>query len=169
MWLFTRAVYICKYLLHNNEKPLTQTITVRPVYQFTSAAINICNQPQSAVKVMAHLLVAQQVWLLRCQNLPAPGGPLWPDWQAMQLKYVIEQNYTAWQNHLSYIPDNELSNSITYYNTKGELFHNTLLDIVSHVLNHGTHHRAQVGLHLKQAGFEQEPMDYIMYVRTQKL
>jgi uncharacterized damage-inducible protein DinB len=132
-------------------------------------SIFAANQPQGAVKVMAHLLVAQQVWLLRCQNLPAPGGPLWPDWQAMQLKYVIEQNYSAWQNHLSCIPDNELSNSVTYYNTKGELFYNTLLDIVSHVLNHGTHHRAQIGLHLKQAGFEQEPMDYIMYVRTQKL
>jgi uncharacterized damage-inducible protein DinB len=130
-------------------------------------SIFAANQPQNMVKLMAHLLVAQQVWLSRCQSTPAPVTPLWPDWQAVQLKYIIEQSYTGWLNHLNGITNDDISNTISYYNTKGEAFNNTFLDIFTHMINHGTHHRAQIGLQLKQAGLVEPPVtDYIYFVRN---
>ncbi|MDB5132678.1 MAG: hypothetical protein JWR02_2427, partial [Mucilaginibacter sp.] len=39
-------------------------------------------RPEKTVKLMAHTLAAQQIWLARCKELPPPGIVLWPDWPA---------------------------------------------------------------------------------------
>lgn len=115
---------------------------------------------------MAHLLAAQQIWLLRCKNTPAPGAQLWPDWQAVQFKYIIEENHRAWVDFINSLTEDDLSRTSTYANSKGEHFENNLVDILTHLINHGTHHRAQIGQHLKLAGLERLPAtDYIFFVR----
>ena len=126
------------------------------------------NQPQEAVKLMAHLLMAQQVWLSRCKNTFAPTNTIWPDWQAVQFKYLIEENSKAWIDHLETLTADDFSRIINYKNSKGDEFNDKLIDILAHLVNHGTHHRAQIGQQLKLAGLEQlPPTDYIFYVRQQ--
>ena len=56
-------------------------------------SIFAANQPETPVKLMAHLLSAQQIWLLRCKLQPAQGIPLWPDWQTAQFKNLIKENH----------------------------------------------------------------------------
>lgn len=115
---------------------------------------------------MGHLLAAQRIWLLRCKNIPAPGAQLWPDWQAVQFKYIIEENHRAWVDFINSLTEDDLSRTSTYANSKGEHFENNLVDILTHLINHGTHHRAQIGQHLKLAGLERLPAtDYIFFVR----
>jgi uncharacterized damage-inducible protein DinB len=124
------------------------------------------NQPLKAVQLMAHLLAAQQIWLKRCKKLPAPGGPVWPDWPASELKAIIENNYAEWINFLEQSDDVDLKNLVTYQNSKGDTFENSLTDILAHLINHGTHHRAQIGQQLKLNAVEQLPVsDYIHYLR----
>lgn len=126
------------------------------------------NQPQQAVKIMAHLLMAQQVWLSRCKGTPAPAGPLWPDWQAVQFKYLIEENNRAWIEYVGSLTPESFEQTVSYTNFKGENCINTLAHILAHLINHGTHHRAQIGQQLKLTGIEQLPVtDYIFYVRQQ--
>ncbi|MDB5154777.1 MAG: hypothetical protein JWR54_3528, partial [Mucilaginibacter sp.] len=55
---------------------------------------------------------------------------------------------------------------ISYKNLKGDDFENKLSDVLAHLINHGTHHRAQVGQHLKLAGVELPNTDYIFYIRN---
>lgn len=125
-------------------------------------------QPQDAVKIMAHLLMAQQVWLSRCKYIPAPASPIWPDWQAIQFKNLIEENSKAWIDHVETLTADDFNRIINYKNSKGDEFNDKLTDILAHLINHGTHHRAQIGQHLKLAGLEQLPFtDYIFYVRQQ--
>ncbi|TFF34688.1 DinB family protein [Mucilaginibacter psychrotolerans] len=116
--------------------------------------------------LMAHMLVAQQTWLKRCKHLPAPGGPLWPDWTAESFNALIDANHAEWTAYLETLQLSDFDTIITYTNTKGEAFRNTLSDILAHVVNHGTHHRAQIGQYLKQAGAELPISDYIFYIRT---
>jgi hypothetical protein len=52
-------------------------------------------RPVQAVRLMAHLLAAQQVWFNRCNYLPAPGGSLWPDVNASAFEQTIDDNHTA--------------------------------------------------------------------------
>jgi uncharacterized damage-inducible protein DinB len=122
--------------------------------------------PQKPVQLIAHLLAAQQVWLSRCEGKPAPNNPLWPDWPADSLIHTIEHNHSGWSAFLETITDEDLDKIVSYKNSRGESFENRLIDILGHMINHGTHHRAQVGQHLKMAGVETLPyMDYIFYIR----
>jgi uncharacterized damage-inducible protein DinB len=76
----------------------------------------------------------------------------------------IEANAHGWKAYLESVHD--FNQSITYQNQSGKTYANVLSDILSHVVNHGTHHRAQIGQLLKFGGLEHLPVtDYIAYLR----
>jgi len=132
-------------------------------------AIKSAGSPERAVQLMAHLLGSQQVWLTRCKKEQgAIGGAIWPDWKVEELESIMDQNYQNWQAHIDGLTDGNFSEVILYKDSKGNPHQNILVDILAHVFNHGTHHRAQVGQLLKQAGLETLPVtDYIFYIRNQ--
>ena len=116
---------------------------------------------------MAHLLAAQQVWLSRCKGLPATGVALWPDWKSNTFAVIIKNNSELWLNFLNASEPASFETVIAYQSFKGDNFESKLIDILTHVINHGTHHRAQAGQHLKLAGVQQLPItDYIYYLRN---
>ena len=130
--------------------------------------ISKVNNPEKPVKLMAHLLAAHQIWLNRCKGLPAPGGALWPDWPADSLNDIIDQNGEAWRDYVKGLQAEDFDKVISYKNSKGEPFESKLTDVLAHVINHGTHHRAQAGQHLITAGIEKlPPTDYIFFIRAQ--
>lgn len=126
-------------------------------------------QPDKPVQLMAHLLAAQQIWLKRCQRLPAPGGALWPDWKADEFPEIINSNHQQWIAFLQQLTNESFQTFIPYQNSKGDTFSNQLIDILGHLINHGTHHRAQAGQLLKIDGLQKLPVtDYIFYIRDRK-
>ncbi|HEY4197697.1 MAG TPA: DinB family protein [Mucilaginibacter sp.] len=120
---------------------------------------------QKPVQLIAHLLSAQQVWLNRCKGLPPASAILWPDWQADTFEPMINDNHRAWINLLDYSEPDDFDKVISYKSLNGDPFENKLSDILAHVINHGTHHRAQAGQHLQLAGAELPNTDYIFYLR----
>jgi uncharacterized damage-inducible protein DinB len=98
------------------------------------------------------------------QNEPAPS-PQWPDWPIEELRAVAIQNHSEWLEYLNTLTDTDLDTTLTYQTFRGDTYTDTLKDIFAHVINHGTHHRGQVGVLLKQAGADLPPTDYIFYVR----
>ncbi|HZY38856.1 MAG TPA: DinB family protein [Mucilaginibacter sp.] len=125
------------------------------------------NNPEKPVKLMAHMLAAQQVWINRCKGLPAAAVILWPDWPADTLGDTINENSRQWIDFLSAQQAEGFEKVIRYKDTKGNEWENKLTDILAHVINHGTHHRAQAGQHLIMAGVEQLPItDYIFFIRA---
>jgi len=134
-------------------------------------AINTAGQPEKPVQLMAHLLAAQQVWLNRCLGYAPAKVELWPALGTApgDLLSLSNSNHQAWVNFLLDMNEIEFNRMIAYKNMQGESFENRLADIVNHVINHGTHHRAQIGQLLKLAGVENLPVtDYIFYVRQLK-
>jgi len=123
------------------------------------------NQPQKSVQIFAHLLAAQQIWYKRCINESHFSIPLWPDWKAETFKDMIEANHVSWLNFIKQQENKAFEQLVTYTNKKGEMFSNQLADLLQHVINHGTHHRAQAGQHLKVTGATLPVTDYIYYVR----
>ncbi|MDB5128258.1 DinB family protein [Mucilaginibacter sp.] len=118
-----------------------------------------------SLDIMSHLLVAQQTWLKRCTGQPAPTTPLWPQWPADEFINIIDENHEAIIAYLETLQPQDFDKKITYKNSIGQ-FENTLSDILAHLVNHGTHHRAQIGQHLKMAGAELPASDYILYIRN---
>lgn len=129
-------------------------------------AIIEASMPEKPVELMAHLLVAQQIWLNRCKGLPAVGSALWPDWKADIFSNTIADNSKEWLNYLDGLQEDDFEKLISYKSSKGDSFENKLVDILAHLINHGTHHRAQIGQQLKFAGADSLPnTDYIAYIR----
>lgn len=127
------------------------------------------NSPPKAVGIMAHLVRSQQVWLPRLTGEPIIAGTLWPDWPTNELTVMIDENYTRWTAYLNSLTAADFEKIITYKTMSGVTFENKLVDIFSHVINHGTHHRAQIGQQLLFAGATELPAtDLIFYLRDNK-
>ena len=59
----------------------------------------------------------------------------------------------------------DLTATMSYTNSKGQTFSNSIRDILFHVINHSTYHRAQIATEFKQNGLEPLVTDYIFYKR----
>ena len=117
---------------------------------------------------MAHLLAAQIVWVSRCLLRPTANVELWPSLGDKRFDFpaIITSNHDIWINYLKAINETDFDKIVQYDRLNGDSYENQLSDIITHVINHGTHHRAQIGQLLKQAGFENLPnTDYIAYLR----
>ena len=129
-------------------------------------AIDKNGRPEKAVQLMAHLLKTQQIWLTRCNGMSTLGADVWPDSPFDSFSEINTENHKAWVDYLNNLQPEEFEKLLSYQNLKGDSFRDKLSDIFTHVINHGTHHRAQIGQQLKIAGADTLPnTDYIAYVR----
>jgi uncharacterized damage-inducible protein DinB len=81
---------------------------------------------------------------------------------------LIASNAAGWKAFLEADPD--LTGKLTYQNQSGKTYTNVVGDLLAHVVNHGTHHRAQIGQLLKAGGLAHLPVtDYIAYLRLKGL
>jgi uncharacterized damage-inducible protein DinB len=134
-------------------------------------AILEANKPGKPVQLMAHLFAASRVWLARCKELPLSAYALWPeDANTDTFATLNEEINQNWITYLDGLQPDDFEKIISYKNSRGDAFENRLSDILAHVINHGTHHRAQIGQLLKSNGLENLPItDYIFYIREQGL
>ena len=121
-------------------------------------------EPEQAVKLMAHLLAAQQIWLNRCKGLQAMGGALWPDWKADSFEQLIDDNHATWIDYINGLNEDDFQKIIAYKNSKGDSYENQLEGILAHLINQPTHHRAQAGQQLKFAGAEKLPLTVTFFI-----
>lgn len=126
------------------------------------------DEPDRKLTLMMHLLQASHNWLLRVKGQSSAQHDLWPkpEWGAMET--LLETNAQGWKAFIN--AEADFSRPITYQNQTGATHTNVLGDLLAHVINHGTHHRAQIGILLKQAGLQNLPItDYIAYLRLKGL
>jgi len=60
----------------------------------------------------------------------------------------------------------DLEQVISYVNTSGDAFSDPMHDIIVHVLNHSTYHRAQIAKEMRMHNIDPINTDYITYVRN---
>lgn len=133
------------------------------IFQLFMSIVDSTEMPRN---LLSHLLGSQNIWLSRCKKQVNMELAIWPQFTNEELKEAIENNHRKWIGFLSSLQTNDFSETIIYQNSKGESFQNSLTDILTHVINHGTHHRAQVGQLLKLAGIDHLPgTDYILFIR----
>jgi uncharacterized damage-inducible protein DinB len=138
--------------------------------QFANTQINELilktNKDDKPVQLMAHLLSAEQLWLTRCKGINTSGVSSWPNWEANSFESIIESNHNEWITFLNTLNESDFDRIIHYQNSAGDVFENTLCDILAHVINHGTHTRAQIGQLLKRSENDNLPItDYSYYLR----
>lgn len=120
----------------------------------------------SALGVLAHIMLAERVWLARWKGV-SPQGPLpvdeFPTLDAVQTAWgPLRAEMTGFLSNLS-----DTDQVIVSRNTKGQEFQNVLWHLITHVINHGTEHRSQVALSLAMQGIDVGELDFVKYVRAQ--
>ena len=122
--------------------------------------------PQKPLQLFAHLLTAEQVWYDRCHSLPNKFASPWFEYTVEECVQLVPECHERWIGYLNELTDADFTQIIKYQNFRGETWEDGLADILTHVINHGTHTRAQIGQQLKLAGAESLPItDYSYYLR----
>lgn len=122
------------------------------------------NLPEKALSLFNHVLNAQHIWATRILG-QAPNFAVWAVHQPSELAAIAEANHQLLQQILENVP---LAQTINYQNTQGE-YSNVVKDILFHVVNHSTYHRAQIASILKSVGIEPPVTDYIILKRENQL
>ena len=128
-------------------------------------ALRRANDPApTALGIYAHVLGAEHVWLARLRR-EMPTVAVWPTLSLEECATLMHQNSDAYQAFFGSVASEDLRDSVAYKNSAGQAFESTVEDILLHVALHGSYHRGQVALLLRQDGAEPNPTDYIAFVR----
>lgn len=124
--------------------------------------------PPKSVRLFAHIIAAQMLWMDRIGR-SAARAPVWPGWTLQECADFWARSQREWEGLAAGMREQGLAVEIGYTNTKGEKWISTQKDILVHVANHGTYHRAQIALELRNAGITPPYTDYIEGVRRGKV
>jgi uncharacterized damage-inducible protein DinB len=119
---------------------------------------------EKLTELLSHIVSAQKIWLNRVLGRDIIINP-WEKHTTQECSVQSTEITAEWINLLESLKDDNLERRIDYTNTKGEKFSNTVKDIVTHVLNHSTYHRAQIAQKVKALGGKPAVTDYIVYQR----
>ena len=123
--------------------------------------------PQDALRLIAHVLGAESIWLNRIEG--RPDGPVWPGLDLTQCLAEAVRLEDAWKKLLNRIGEAGLEAPVHYVNSKGEAYDSRVEDILQHVLFHSHYHRGQVARAVRAAGHAPAYTDYIHAVRQAHL
>lgn len=135
-------------------------------YHFNLEVISLLKggeaMPKKALRLLNHTLNAHEIWNTRIfQKTPAVG--VWDIRPFETLESVNTNNF--WQT-ADILDGYEFNNIVTYTNSRGETFANTVQDILFHIINHSTYHRGQIATDCKVHGITPLMSDYIFYKRA---
>lgn len=117
-----------------------------------------------ALREYGHLLSAEETWLARLERRAA-SYPLWPQPSVAEAEAMREATEVAYRAYLAGLDEEGLHRTVSYSNSAGRSFGNTVADILLHLALHGQYHRGKVNLLLRQAGTLPAPVDFIAFLR----
>lgn len=124
-------------------------------------ALNTEAASGKTTQLFSHILNAHHIWNSRIMDQRS-GYKVWDIHAPQDYKAIDASNYT---DSLHILDHYDLERTIHYTNSQGQAFDNSVRDILFHVINHSTYHRAQIASDLKQSGITPLITDYIFYKR----
>jgi uncharacterized damage-inducible protein DinB len=107
-----------------------------------------------------HVRWATRLWLARWRGVapPAAGESSSESWAA-----AYAETHAELREFVESLTDADADRVVHYKNTKGVPFQLPLGALITHLVNHGTHHRAETGMLLERLGRSPGDMDYVYY------
>ena len=116
----------------------------------------------SLARNLQHILGATRIWLARWKGEPTPkfDGPMPLSWRDAYATAHAE--LWAFAEPLT---DAAAARVVSYKDSRGNPHETPLGQLITHVVNHGTAHRAETGMLLERLGRSPGDMDYIVFLR----
>ncbi|ATP55409.1 damage-inducible protein DinB [Pedobacter ginsengisoli] len=120
--------------------------------------------PESCIQLFSHIVNAQTIWHSRINSTPNSIS-VWQLHDLETCKELLEES----TKELTQIEQQQSIHTqvIKYTTSTGIHFETSVQDILLHVFNHGTYHRAQIAKEMKLHNLTPVNTDYIMFVRLQ--
>ena len=114
----------------------------------------------SLEKNLRHILLATRIWLARWKAAPPPrlDDSIAAAWPA-----AYATTHADFRAFVASLTDAGADRIVDYKDMKGVPFQMALGQLITHVVNHGTHHRAETGMLLERMGRSPGDMDYVYY------
>jgi len=131
-----------------------------------AALRNAPNPPARSLKLIAHILSAEGLWLARI-NQEKPSLPVWPELALAQCEAEGDALRASWRSCLEECREAGLSHQIRYVNSKGETWSSQVDDVLLHVITHSAYHRGQIASDMRAAGLTPAYTDFIHAIRQE--
>lgn len=122
---------------------------------------------ERSLQLMSHILAAELLWLERLKQIPQ-SVPVWPKPDLEQCEQQAATLGGQWLEFLDLITAGDVSQSVSYTNSKGEPWASDIVDILTHVVMHSAYHRGQIASHMRASGQTPAYTDFIHGVRQGK-
>jgi uncharacterized damage-inducible protein DinB len=119
---------------------------------------------ERSLELMAHIIAAERLWLERLKQAPQSTA-VWPQVGIEECEARATELAALWREYLELMTAGDLSQSVSYKNSKGEAWTNSILDILTHVILHSAYHRGQIASHMRANGQTPAYTDFIHGVR----
>ena len=119
---------------------------------------------ERALELYCHVLGAEHVWLTRLKGEQATVA-VWPRLSLSETEALAEQLHASFETYLDSLRPGDLDRDVTYTNSAGQAFTSRVEDILLHIVMHGSYHRGQVAMLIRDGGGTPAPSDYIAFVR----
>lgn len=126
---------------------------------------------QKAAGLLAHVVLARWLWLVRLGAAPRDRAPSKPedffprDVSLNDLRSRVEEMERAWGAYLSGLDDAELSRVFEYRALDGAPFRNTVEDILTQLFGHSWYHRGQIAQLVRGLGADPAVTDFVYWTR----
>jgi uncharacterized damage-inducible protein DinB len=125
---------------------------------------NAANPPAHTLDLFAHVVATEHVWLSRIRGeTPEVAG--WPKLSLAQCAELGTRNAEEALALIESMDEMALEGGVTYRNSAGAEFTNSVSDILIHIALHGTYHRGQIATAVRVGGDTPATTDYITLAR----
>jgi len=127
-------------------------------------------QPPSEdpVALLAHIAAAEHLWYARIAGV-TPIHAVWPDLSPSEARDVARAHADRFTQLVSRSGEPGLTRIVSYRNSAGRDFQNSVRDIVTHVTLHGSYHRGQIARIIRASGGDPPYTDYIQFMRRDQI
>ncbi len=116
---------------------------------------------EEAERLFCHVLNAQHIWVNRIRGTKCDIGRF-DRHQVKDFNIIHQRNI---EDLYTVLAEGNLSAKVTYSTSTGDVFTDIVSDILFHVVNHSTYHRAQVATQFRINGINPPATDYIFLKR----
>jgi uncharacterized damage-inducible protein DinB/uncharacterized protein YciI len=134
--------------------------------RYVRALEELASPSAEVMRLWTHVVISLETWFERVVAIQPPRTDFWPTGLDLAtLARRLEGAQRAWRTHLERLEPAGFARIVRFKNAKGEDCADPLEAIVRHVVNHGTHHRAQLASLLRAAGHTPPVTDFIAWRR----
>lgn len=133
-------------------------------FKYIEIFVNTGKKLPEAEKLFSHILNAQHIWVSRLKN----EIPLYDRFHVHPVEEFAPLHSVNF-NELHALAAADLNFTVKYKTAQAGDFESSALDIMYHVVNHSTYHRAQVATQFRLNGIEPPATDFILLKRQHQL